>query len=147
MARWSAAASVVGSCGRLQLGLAVSRLVTLNGARPPRGYVSPLRAFIQARSSVRGSRGRHRLRSTRFVAPTHPRRYLDDRRPYRECPRAVVRMRKVGVLTVEMEAAGLHAVAACRGAGVALIAVVSGLPPGLVATVDIALEPCLPGQK
>ena len=45
--------------------------------------------------------------------------------PYRECADTVARLRSTGVLTVEMEASALFAVALRRGARVALVAAIS----------------------
>jgi len=105
-----------GGCGVLEKDIAVGNLIVVSGAirdeglsyhyLPPGREISADEAGVHALTGVLGERG----------VPYRVGKTWTTDAPYRETPDRIARRRAQGCLTVEMECAGLMAVARFRGA-------------------------------
>ena len=104
-----------GGCGVLQPGLAVGHLILVSGAVRDEGvsyhYVPPARGVI---ANAAGLRALTTILRQRGLPYQEGKTWTTDA-PYRETPTKIAQRRAEGCLTVEMESAGLMAVAQFRG--------------------------------
>lgn len=117
---------LVGSAGSLQPRLPVGSLVvptealrhegTSHHYLPPAEAVQPSAELVDLLVSATLARTK--------TAPAKGPTWTTDA-PYRECADTVARLRSAGVLSVEMEAAALFAVARHRGVGIAIVLAIS----------------------
>jgi uridine phosphorylase len=107
---------VCGGCGVLQKEIAVGNLVVVSGAVRDEGasyhYLPPAREVIAHPAGVAALQGVLTCQGLPFLTG---KTWTTDA-PYRETPAKVAARRAEGCLVVEMEAAGLMAVAQFRGA-------------------------------
>jgi uridine phosphorylase len=104
-----------GGCGVLQPNLAVGHLILVSGAVRDEGvsyhYLPPAREVIANEAGVRALTTILRQRGL----PYQEGKTWTTDAPYRETPTKIAQRRAEGCLTVEMESAGLMAVAQFRG--------------------------------
>ena len=104
-----------GGCGVLQPDLAVGHLILVSGAVRDEGvsyhYLPPAREVIANETAVRALTT---ILTQRGLPYQKGKTWTTDA-PYRETPSKIARRRAEGCLTVEMESAGLMAVAQFRG--------------------------------
>lgn len=105
-----------GGCGVLEKEIAVGNLILVSGAIRDEGvsyhYLPPAR---EVAADEAGMRALAQAMQQRGVPYRHGKTWTTDA-PYRETPNKIAKRRQEGCLTVEMESAGLMAVAQFRGA-------------------------------